>query len=143
MTDAVQKRMRTATKKDWNGVEVYLRKLGANRTLKYLTEVTELKEKKLSPAEDRAAILNLHSTNISQSYCNENGDLIYGTPEGLADLLNLPFDDLVSLGDLVLDHSGFGVDEKKSTQPENSSHSNSAETSETSTVPIPTTCLAG
>lgn len=143
MIDAVQKRLAAVTEKDWNGEKVYLRKLGANQGLAFVKAVGERAEQKLSQADDRAAIILLHATNISKSFCDTSGKLLYDSEDGIAQLSTLPFDELVSLGDLVLNHSGFGADEKKSTQPTNSPPSDSALPLETPIVPTPTTSLAG
>lgn len=143
MIDAVQKRISNATEKDWNGEKVYLRKLGADQVLAFLRTVTAEKDKSRTPEEERDQTADLHARNVSKSYADKDGNLTYDSDEGIATLKKLPFDELVSLGDLVLAHTGYGSDEKKSTQPANSSPSSSAETSETSTAPTPTTSLAG
>lgn len=143
MTDAIQKRLAAVTKKQWQGEDIYLRKLGADRTLAFVAAVVEVKDKPRTPDEERAGVMDLHAQNIAKAFASESGALIYDTPEGIEKLKQLPFDELVELGDLILAHSGYGmVDEKKSIPPTNSPPIDSALQSEAPTAPTQTTSSA-
>jgi hypothetical protein len=141
--ESLKKRLATVKKVEWNGETIYLRKIGAADGMAMVGAIGKLKEQNLDTQQDREATINFHVTAISKSLADAQGNLQLNSEDAIESLKQLPFDDLVSLGDLVLAHSGFGGDEKKSTQPTNSPPSDCALHSEEATAPsTPTTSSA-
>jgi hypothetical protein len=139
--EALRQRIARVESFNWNGETVYLRKIGAVDGMSLVGQVASIKDKTLGPQDDRAATLNFHATAISKSLADKDGKLVCDSQEGIDVLKQLNFDDLTSLGDIVLKHSGFSGNEKKSTQPTNCLPSDSASPSKETTTP--TNCLSG
>lgn len=114
--ESLKQRISTATPFKWRGETIHLRKIGAMDGAKMVAYVEERKAQPTDAAKDRADTIDFHVTAISKSLADESGSLQVDSDEGRETLRQLPFDELVELGDLVLDHSGFALsDEKKST----------------------------
>lgn len=140
--ESLKKRIATVKAFEWKGETIHLRKIGAADGMAMVGAIGKLKEQRLDNQQDREATINFHVTAISKSVADEQGTLKLDSPEAIEVLKQLPFDDLVALGDLVLSHSGFGGgDEKKSTQPTNGQPSDCALDS-AETISTPTTSSA-
>jgi hypothetical protein len=97
--------------KEWNGETVYLRKLSARDGAAMMDDI-EQKKAAVTPENDSKLTIEFHAKAISKSVCDECGNLTLDTDEGRETLAALPFDDLVSLGVLVLETSGMSEAKK-------------------------------
>lgn len=140
--EAIQKHLRTVTQKEWMGNIIYLRKIGAKDGIEIFNSIKELASKDRNPAEDQMETVKFNAKIISKAMADEVGELVLDNDDGRELLAAMNFKELTELGQIVLEHSGYGG-EKKSTPPSNSSPSNSAGNSEMQTAPTPTTSLAG
>lgn len=99
----------------WCGRTIHLRKLGAKDHIALFSAIKSDAGKELSPQEDHDAVLRHHVEMTARTLADEQGNLISDSDEGRKYLASLPFDDLVSLGVLVMSHSGYTTEpEKKS-----------------------------
>lgn len=95
---------------EWNGETIYLRKLSARDGVAMMADI-ESKQKTVTEDTDHAATVDFHSKVISKSVCDEHGNLTLDSDEGREALAAMGFDDLVSLGVLVLKTSGYATEE--------------------------------
>ena len=96
----------------WNGQPIYLRKLGARDGVELYDGIRSKEKAVASGEDDHMATVKFHVNIISRSVCDASGKLCMDTDEAKSELENLSFDLLVSLGELVLSHSGFGGEKK-------------------------------
>lgn len=132
--ESLNKHLCRVAKYEWNDEVIYLRKIGATDGMAYYGRFKELAGKTLSEVDDRTETIATHADMISKSMAGEDGQLTLDTDEGRAALKNIAFDELVSLGLLVLRHSGFSGDQPKKNSPtRNVLNTNSASPSESCT----------
>jgi hypothetical protein len=110
----LQKYVRAGTEYDWCGQKVLLRKLSAQDHLDIFGKVASAEPQPDAEA-DKAETVDFHINIISRSLVNKDGSPIVADDSVRAWLRTaIAFDDLCSLSQLALKHSGYGGAEKKS-----------------------------
>lgn len=140
--EAIQKHLRAVTKMEWQGHDIYLRKLGATDGIEIFTSIKSLSSENRTPHDDMVQTAKFNSKVISKSLSDEAGNLLLDSDEGRTTLEALNFHELTELGEIVLKHSGYGGTVKKNLAPLNSQPSDSASPSETPTARTPDTSLS-
>lgn len=134
----LKKHLRTVTKKEWCGQDVYLRKIGAKDGLALFSSIKQLATENRKPEDDQIETLKFHANVVAKSLANEQGELLFDTEEGREQLQQVNFHELTELGTMALAHSGYGGETKKNLAPSAApptvfaSHSDSGPTQTTS-----------
>lgn len=115
MTLAELKKRPPAVKQvEWRGGPVWLRKLSAKDHLELFGRIKQEAAKETDYDADRLATVEFHIDTAIRSLCNEAGVLLKDSEDVRSFLIEgVAFDELIALGKLVLSHSGYDTDEKK------------------------------
>jgi hypothetical protein len=112
--ETLKQRNARATPIEWNGETIYLRKISARDGAMLLSEITaKAKAVGDGQADDHAETIAYHAKVVSKAMCDASGTLTLDTDEGREALQSLAFEELVSLGELVLANNGFAEPAKK------------------------------
>lgn len=98
---------------DWNGETVYFRALGYDDGVEVNRAIQQLEFGEDGEAKDKEIGRQFYRLLLSKCYVDEEGNKLYDSDEGRAELAQLPFVDQVRLGQLANKHSGFGDTPKK------------------------------
>jgi len=112
--EELKQHVRKATPHDWNGRQVFLRKLSAQDHLDLFGRAKNA-ETPPDPEADRRATVEFHINVIARSLADESCQLLITNDEGRRWLReDVDWDDLLALSELVLTHSGFRTEKKTS-----------------------------
>lgn len=102
---------RTPQRFEWCGQPVWILKLTQADHEAIFQGVSSVKP--ADEAADKQATRNFHVDLIARALANEQGELI-ATDPGLGERLRtqVAFDDVVTLGKIIMRHSGYPVDEE-------------------------------